>query len=71
MNNIDYSEMTWNAVFGPFETKDSVLSEAANQNTSPQDFTMSAIIDAVTAGADLDKSEAFYNLCKQLDVPAM
>ena len=62
------SETIWNCVFGPDATPAEVLQAAADDHVTPQDYTMSCIIDARKQGFDCDKGEAFESLCRQLDV---
>lgn len=64
------SEATWNAVFGPCETPDSIRKACEDQNITPQDFTKEAIRVAIGQGFEGDPELAFANLCGQLDVDA-
>lgn len=62
------SEQIWNACFGPYETRASILAACESQGITPQDFATSAILEAQKQGFEGDRAEAFRSLCEQLDV---
>ena len=62
------SDAIWNSVFGPYETRQSILRMCEDQRLAPQDFIAEAIRVAVGKGFTCDRSVAFASLCKQLDV---
>jgi len=61
------SEQIWNAVFG-LETRDSVLADAHSQSITPQDYTTSSLLSAIDQGLDVDRMEAYNDLCRQLQI---
>lgn len=62
-------EGIWNAAFGAYETRESVLAEAERLDRTPQDYARNCVLDAQEQGADFDRDTAFQSLCRQLGVP--
>jgi murein L,D-transpeptidase YcbB/YkuD len=61
------SESLWIAVFGA-NSVDAVLADANAQNITPQDYTTASLLAAIDNGLDVDRMEAYNNLCRQLHI---